>query len=69
MKVRDREYVGRSARGRDASALVTPVAERSEDGAWSALPDVKALFPRHGQIEVRGIVANSLKEGDWVAFG
>ncbi|WP_437871014.1 hypothetical protein ACSD7O_17445 [Methylorubrum extorquens] len=69
MKVRDREYVGRSGRGRDASALVTPVAERSDDGAWSALADVRALFPKQGQIEVRGIVANSLREGDWVAFG
>lgn len=68
MKVRDREYVGRSGRGRDASALVAPVAERSEDGVWSTLADVKALFPKHGQIEVRGIVANSLREGDWVAF-
>lgn len=69
MKVRDREYVGRSGRGRDANALVTPLAERTEDGAWSTLADARVLFPRHGQIEVRGILANSLREGDWVAFG
>lgn len=69
MKVRDREYVGRSGRGRDANALVTPVAERTEDGAWSTLADARVLFPRQGQIEVRGILANSLREGDWVAFG
>lgn len=69
MKLRDREYVGRSGRGRDASALVVPVAERSEDGRWSTLAEVRTLFPKHGQIEVRGIVANSLREGDWVVFG
>ena len=69
MKVRDREYVGRSGRGRDANALVTPVAERTEDGIWINLTDARALFPRNGQIEVRGILANSLRDGDWVIFG
>jgi len=68
MKARAPDIVGIAERGRNAIARVTPVASRMEGGGWQAVADVRGLFPPNGVVEVQGVFANGLHDGDPVIF-
>ncbi len=65
---RGKELIGRGAHGRNAVASITPVAERQEDGSWIPISSTRILFPPDGSVEVRGVLATSIRDGEWFLF-
>lgn len=59
---------GRGTRGQNAIGTITPFAERQEDGTWKQVADGRALFPPEGAVELRGVLATQMKDGDWFVF-
>ncbi len=63
-----KDLVGRGTRGQNAIGTIIPVAERQKDGSWKPLTDARTLFPPEGVVELRGVLAISMKDGDWFLF-
>lgn len=63
-----KELIGRGSRGKNALATIVPVAERREEGNWVPLANLRSLFPPDGTVEVRGVIASSMRDGDWILF-
>ena len=59
---------GRGTRGQNAIGTITPFAERQEDGTWKQVADRRALFPPEGAVELQGVLASQMKDGDWFVF-
>lgn len=62
----ERWYIGTSARSRDATAMIAIKGERLADGSARTLDETQKLFPRNGEVEMRGHAALGLKAGDWL---
>lgn len=63
-----KDLVGRGTRGQNAIGTITPFAERQEDGTWKQVADARTLFPPAGAVELHGVLASSMKDGDWFIF-
>ncbi len=62
----ERWYIGTSARSRDATAMIAIKGERRADGSARPLDETQKLFPKNGEVEMRGHAALGLKAGDWL---
>ncbi|MCY0856858.1 hypothetical protein [Cupriavidus sp. D39] len=60
-------YAGRCVRRHDVIAHIEIISRRTEDG-WALVENAQKLFPRSGEVEVRGVDTRSLRSGEWVAL-
>lgn len=60
-------YAGRCAKRHDIIANVEVLAQSNANG-WVRVDNAKRLFPRTGEVEVRGQDMLSLRPGEWVLF-
>jgi len=68
MAAEGRWFVGRGVRGRDTTAYIEVLAEKSAEGSYSLLANPRKVFPKTGEVELRGIAAAAMKPGDWFLF-
>ncbi|NBJ10927.1 hypothetical protein [Microvirga arsenatis] len=68
MAAEGRWFVGRGVRSRDTTAYIEVLAERSAEGSYSLLANPRKVFPKTGEVELRGIAAAATKPGDWFLF-
>ena len=68
MAAEGRWFLGRGVRRRDTTAYIEVLAERSAEGAYCLLANPRKVFPKTGEVELRGIAASAMKPGDWFLF-
>ncbi|WP_137163536.1 hypothetical protein [Pseudomonas asiatica] len=60
-------YAGRCVRRNDKVAYIEVLASKTGD-EWSPVENPRRLFPKMGEVEMRGLDSLPLRPGEWIAF-
>ncbi|MGY1920056.1 hypothetical protein ACW9IF_14195 [Pseudomonas tolaasii] len=60
-------YAGRCVRRNDTIAHIEVVARKTDEG-WALVDTPRRLFPKMGEVEMRGADSPPLRQGEWIAF-